>query len=362
MIKNSLLTALILSAGFFQPVSACTGIRMTATDGSVVYGRTLEFGIPMPTDVITVPKGTSYTGTTALNKQNGKTWKTQYAFVGAAPFQYPHILDGVNTEGLAIGVFLFPGYAKYQTLTKANQQQALAPWELGTFILSQCATIDEVKKIMTTVTVVPVVVPEMGDVPPVHYVITDAKGNSLVIEYVNSELKTYDNPIGVITNSPTFDWHITNLNNYVNLTAENAAPSKFGTIEFPGFGQGTGMLGLRGDFTPPSRFVRAVFFSQTSVPSANANDTVFQLFHILNQFDIPKGSVRGSSEGQKDVDYTTWTSVNNLKERKFYYRTYFNPEIKMVDLNKVDFSQNKITRTPMTREDDQPQITETGTQ
>lgn len=350
-----LLFASVVAIGLTSSAEACTGIRLMATDGAAVYGRTLEFGIPLPTDLIIIPKGTPYKGTTKLNTQNGKTWESKYAIVGAAPFQYPHIVDGFNSEGLAVGLYYFPGYAKFQTLSKENQHDALAPWELGTFLLSQCVTVEDVKKILPAIAVVAVVAPEMGEVPPVHYAVTDAKGNSMVIEYIEGELKTYDNPTGVITNAPSFDWHLTNLNNYINLSANNAAPVKIENLNLPGFGQGSGMLGAPGDFTPPSRFVRAVFFSQFAVPMTNGDDSVFQLFHLLNQFDIPKGSVRASAD-PKDSEYTNWTSVSNLKDKKFYYRTYFNPEIKMVDLTKVNMSGGKITRTPMFRDNDQPKI------
>lgn len=358
-LKTGMVTAL-LSFTLLSHSEACTGIRLIATDGAVVYGRTLEFGIPLPTDVIIIPKHTPYKGTTQLNTQNGKKWETKYSIVGAAPYQYPDILDGLNSEGLAVGLFYFPGYAKYQDLTKENQKNAMAPWELGTFLLGNCANVEEVKKILSTIFVVSVVVPEMGMVPPVHYTVNDAQGNGLVIEYVNGELRTYDNPIGVMTNAPTFDWHMTNLNNYVNLSVNNASPIELGTVKVTGFGQGTGLLRIPGDFTPPSRFVRATFFSQATVPATTAEDTVFQLFHILNQFDIPKGAARGnvSGDNEKNVEYTNWTSANNLQEKKFYYRTYTNSTVKMINLNQVDLSGAKVMRAPLFRPDDQPSVGE----
>src|SRR5262249_38858251 len=155
---------------------------------------------------------------------------------------------------------------------------AIAPWELPSYILSQFSTIDEVKKGLNEVAVIGVNAPEMGNqVPPLHYIVHDAQGNSLVIEYTKGGLKTYDNPLGVITNSPTFEWHMINVGNFV--------------------GQGTGLLGMPGDFTPQSRFIRAAVFSQGEIPSVTGTDGVFHAFHILNQFDIPKGSVQGK-EGQ----------------------------------------------------------------
>lgn len=355
---KTITTSALMSIAIVNTVDACTGMRMMANDNAVVYGRTLEFGISFPTNVIAVPKGMEYKGTTKLNTQNGINWTVKYPFVGAAPYEYAQIIDGVNSEGLSVGLFLFPEYAKYPELNKDNKSKALAPWELGTFLLSQCATVEDVKKILPKVTVVPVIMPEMGKMLPLHYAVNDASGKSLVIEYVDGELDVYDNPVGVITNSPTFDWHLTNLNNYVNLTATNVPPTQFGHQQYTGFGQGTGLLGLRGDFTPPSRFVRAVFFSQSSMPMATGDEAVFQMFHLLNQFDIPKGSVRSDVNGNKEVDYTLWTSVSNLKDKKFYFRTYYNPEVKMVDLNKVEFPDNKTIRIKMTTDTEKPKVTE----
>jgi choloylglycine hydrolase len=127
----------------------------------------------------------------------------------------------------------------------------------------------------------------------------------------------------VITKSPTFDWHMTNLRNYVNFSMTNVPPIKLGTVVLKPFGQGTGMLGMPGDFTPPSRFVRAVAFSQSVLPSKTGHDAIIEAFHILNQFDIPKGSAR---EHEKDehgnvvADYTLWTSAIDLKAKQYFFR------------------------------------------
>ncbi len=123
---------------------------------------------------------------------------------------------------------------------------------------------------------------DMGFVPPVHYIVTDASGKSLVLEYIDRELKIHTNPLGVMTNAPTFDWHMTNLSNYVTMSAKNVEKVDLAGKEILGLGQGSGMLGLPGDFTPPSRFVQAVAFSKSALPVEKANEGVLQAFHILN--------------------------------------------------------------------------------
>jgi choloylglycine hydrolase len=192
----------------------------------------------------------------------------------------------------------------------------------------------------------------MGFVPPVHYIVTDAGGKSVVLEYVAGELKIHANPFGVMANSPTFDWHMTNLSNYVTMSDKNVEKIDLAGKEVKGLGQGSGMLGLPGDFTPPSRFVRAVAFSKTALPVANAKEGVLQAFHILNQFDIPKGSARGIDQGKEVSDYTLWTSAADLKNLRYYFRTFDNSRIRMVDMKAVDLDAKEI-RTILMKSEEQ---------
>ncbi|MBV9906631.1 MAG: linear amide C-N hydrolase, partial [Hyphomicrobiales bacterium] len=147
------------------------------------------------------------------------------------------------------------------------------------------------------------------------------------------------------TNSPGFDWHMTNLRNYVNFSLENHPPIQLGPVKLEPFGQGSGMLGMPGDFTPPSRFVRAVAFSQSVLEPKTGDDAVTTAFHILNNFDIPKGSTR---EAEKDehgnivAEYTVWTAASDLKAKRYYFRTYDDSRIRMVDLMKMNLDAKDI--------------------
>jgi len=183
-------------------------------------------------------------------------------------------IDYLRKKGLAAAIFYFPGYAKYQEVKEEDVGKAIAPWEVPTYLLGSCANVEEAVQAVRNVRVGEVVQKEMGYVPPCHYIVNDASGRCVVLEYVGGELKIHDNPLGVITNSPTFDWHVTNLRNYVNLTVNNVPPVDIAGIDLHGFGQGSGMLGLPGDFTPPSRFIRAVAFSQSALPVATAHEGV----------------------------------------------------------------------------------------
>jgi choloylglycine hydrolase len=187
-----------------------------------------------------------------------------------------------------------------------------------------------------------VVQKDMGIVPPCHYIVTDALRQCAVLEYVGGQFMVHANPLGVMSNSPTFDWHLTNLRNYVNLSVTNVPPIDVAGIKLAGFGQGSGMLGLPGDFTPPSRFIRAVAFSRSAVPVATAQEGVLQAFHLLNQFDIPKGAARGAENGKTVADYTLWTSASDLMNLRYYFRTFQNSRIRMVDLKKLDLDAAEL--------------------
>ena len=321
--------------------AACTGIAIKPTDGSVIGARTLEFAQDLQSEIIVVPRQKEFVGTAPGDKP-GLKWKTKYGSVGANAFKLPIILDGLNEKGLYVGIFYMPGYAQYQKVSPADQGKALAPWELPTYLLGTCTSVKEAVAATQTLLVGEVVQKDFGSVPGVHYVIRDAQGQCVVLEYINGELKVHENPFGVITNAPTFDWHVTNLRNYVNMTVNNVPPVDIKGIKLAGFGQGTGMLGLPGDFTPPSRFVRAVAFSMSAMPVKTAREGVLQAFHILNQFDIPKGAARGTEDGKRVADYTQWTSAADLSNARYYFNTYDSRRIRMIDLKKAELDAKDI--------------------
>jgi choloylglycine hydrolase len=332
-----------------QTASACTGISLTAEDGSVIHARTMEFAIDIHSDVIVIPRGYSRVGTTPDGKP-GKSWKAKYASVGTNGVGFPVLFDGVNEKGLSAGLFYFPTSAKYMPYAAGDADKTLAPWELGSWMLENFATVDEVKSNIRNVVVPAVVYEGWGFAPEVHFIVQDTSGKAVVIEYLDGKLNVYDDPLGVITNSPDFDWQMTNLRNYVNFSMTNVAPVKLGAITLQPFGQGSGMLGMPGDFTPPSRFVRAVAFSQSVFKPKTGEDAVIEAFHVLNQFDIPKGAAR---EHEKDehgnvlADYTIWTSAIDLKAKRFYFRTYDNSEIRVVDLMKMNLEAKDVVHISM---------------
>ena len=144
---------------------------------------------------------------------------------GANAVGLPVIIDGLNNKGLYVGTFYFPSFASYPEATRENQSRAMAPHEYATWLLGNFANVDEVKANFDKVVLLPVVLDAIKQAPPVHFVVHDRTGKSVVFEPIDRKLRIYDNPLGVVTNSPTFDWHTTNLRSYINLTAINVPPS-----------------------------------------------------------------------------------------------------------------------------------------
>jgi choloylglycine hydrolase len=317
-----------------QAAVACTGIRLIAGDGTVVVARTLEFGADLQSKVGVFPAGTTVTAALP-NNAAGFNFKTKYGIVGANAFGLPMVVDGLNDQGLYLGEFFFPGSAGYAAVTPENASRAMAGYQYGMWILGNFSTVAEVKANYDHVVLAPTVVPQLGMAPPVHFRIVDKTGASVVVEPLGGKLVIYDDPFGVLTNSPTFDWHMTNLNNYAGLSAMVTAPKTIQGYTLNGFGQGSGFYGMPGDFTPPSRFVRAVAFETAAVKPATASAAVQQAFHILNNFDIPVGAVRDEVNGKTIDEWTLWTSAEDLTHGQFYFRTFDDQSLRSVDVAKA---------------------------
>jgi choloylglycine hydrolase len=308
-----------------------------------------EFAIDIHSDVMMVPRGHARTGTTPDGKE-GLKWTAKYASVGLNGVGLPVLFDGLNEKGLAAETFYFPTSAGYMPYTAADAGKTIAQWEVGSWILENFASVEEVRANIGNIVVPAVVFGGWGFAPEAHYIVHDASGQTIVIEYVGGKLNVHDNPLGVLTNTPAFDWHMTNLRNYVNFSMSSAPPVQLGSVKLLPTGQGSGMLGLPGDFTPPSRFVRAVAFSQSVFMPKTGEDAVLEAFHVLNQFDIPKGAAR---EHEKDehgnilADYTIWTAASDLKRKQYFFRTSENSQIRMVDLMKMDVGGKDIVKISM---------------
>jgi choloylglycine hydrolase len=335
MIRRASTYALIATFALATtPSLACTNIALKAEDGAYVRARTMEFAQLLYSNIVVIPAGTSMRGTLP-DGGKGIDYTTKYNMLGANAVGLDIIVDGMNDKGLSIGLLYFPGFAEYAEATPENAGHAMAPQEFGNWVLGNFASVDEVRAAVGDVAIVPTPAPVLNAVQPLHFIVSDSSGKSIVIEPVGGELKVYDDPLGVMTNAPGFDWHMTNLRNFVNLSLTAVPPIDLDGVELAQIGQGAGLHGLPGDFTPPSRFVRAVAFSQAEYPAATAEEAVLKGFHIMNQFDIPHGTVREKSGKDALAELTQWTTVSDMNNLRFYYKTYGNQNIHMVDLPKA---------------------------
>jgi len=195
-----------------------------------------------------------------------------------------------------------------------------------------------------------VVEPALGFPPPVHFIISDPSGKNIVIEFQQGETRVFDAPLGVMTNAPTYDWHIMNLRNYINLSPVALPEKKIEDLNFAPLGAGSGMIGLPGDFTPPSRFIRAVAFTVTARKTADGPETMYEMFRIFDNFNIPLGSAEGSEHGKGASlmrSSTIWTVVYDTKNRVMYYHTQHNRRVRKVNAGDIRFDTLKggiITR------------------
>ncbi|PSK90355.1 linear amide C-N hydrolase [Taibaiella chishuiensis] len=340
----------------------CTGIQVKTKSGAPVYARTLEFGIDLQSQLLVIPKGTSFTGVGPTGDQPGMTWTAKYNMTGLNTMGLNILTDGLNSEGLAAGAFYFTGCAGYMDVTAAEAGQSVCSSDVVTYLLSTCANVAEVKEAVKTLKVNKGIAPAAAEalqttIPvPLHYNIHDAAGNALVVEHVNGQVHIHDNPIGVLTNNPELNWHWINLSNYVALTPYTRTGIQLHNVtntgakgpEIYGTGQGSGFIGLPGDITSPSRFIRAVAHSQAAVPADTNELAVDQAFHILNSFDIPFGSVRQVVPATQDqpeqtiCEYTLWTAASDMQQRRYYFHTFQDRRVCMLDLANWEFTSKDI--------------------
>lgn len=335
----------VLLATYQEPATACTGISLMSEDGGVVVARTVEWalGDAKHNQIVVFPRGKSYRAQTP-DGMNGKSWTGKHGLVSVSAYDQPYGPDAMNEKGLYVGVYYFPGYAEYKQYDKRHADNSMSVGDFMQWLLSSFESVEEVRRNLDKVRVVDVKDPRFGGAPlPFHWKIADSTGASIVVEMVNGgEIKVYDAFRGVIANSPTYDWHLTNLRNYLNLSTQPVAPLSIDGRTVLPFGGGSGLVGLPGDFTPPSRFVRAAVLTATARPLPTVVEAVFEAFRILDGFNIPVGLTAARGNTAQDIASATQiTTASDLKNRRYYFHTMNSREVRMIDLSKIDFSTVK---------------------
>lgn len=331
---------------------ACTGISLTAQDGSRVVARTVEWAAtPMQCGYVVAPRGHAHQSFTPKG-HNGLQYTSKYGYVGIYTEYEPFVVEGINETGLSAGLFFFPQYGEYAPYDPQHSDRTLCDMQFVSWVLSQFSSIDQVKKALDKIDLVTL----DHKIGSVHWRIAQPDGRMVVLEVVGGVPHFYENTLGVLTNAPGFPWHMTNLNNYINLKPGSAPDNTIADgIKLQPLGHGSGMLGLPGDFTAPSRFVRAAFFQTTAPVWDTGAETVMQAFHILNNFDIPVGSQHARADIPKGLPSATqFTSATDQKAMRFYYRTAWNCNIRCIDLNDIDFDAVSYQSHPLDKAQEQP--------
>ena len=325
---------------------ACTGISFKTSDGGIIHARSIEYGeSDLNSKLVVSPRGKVYTSLLPNTKDVGMKWTSKYGFVGISVIDEKFIAEGINEDGLNAGFFYFPKYGSLKRYNPKNKSKSIIDMQFITYLLSSYKNVDEVRANLSKIDIVNIAYDEKNEpLPTAHYRVADANGKNIVIEIIDGgKINIYDNKVGVLTNSPDYSWHVKNLNNYINLQPGNANGYKVEGEELFSFGVGTGALGLPGDITPPSRFVRAFYYLSTMQTINDFQKGVKSAIHVLNNFDIPIWLEYGK-EHQKYIptnllSATQWTSVSELTNKHFYYKTMKNEQLRKIDLKKIDFSK-----------------------
>jgi choloylglycine hydrolase len=342
--KPALFALTIILAFSLTNSYACMSFRVTAEDGNIMIGRTMEFGVDSQWKIAVVPRSMQFTSP-APGGKNGLTWKNKYGYVAVVGWGIDAMVsDGLNEAGLSFGGLWYEPDVKYQDIAPGEESRALAQTMSGAWILGNFSTVDELKSAVAEIKVFGYVVPALNMAPPAHAIVYDAGGKCVVMEFGDGKVDLYDNPLGILTNAPDFPWHVNHLRQFIGMRNENPKPMEMVGMKLIPTGHGAGMIGLPGDLTPPSRFIRLGVTTHFADQPENADKALNLCQHIVNSFNIVSGMVVDRSpEGKVVVKETTqWASFRDLKNKVFCFQTYENLDLRKVDLRKLDFTGDKV--------------------
>lgn len=292
----------------------------------------------------------SYIETIAITPRNypfhfrkKETLKSHYAMIGIAYVQngYPLYYDATNEKGLSMAGLNFPHYADYKPETVGKDN--IAPFEFIPWILGQCATVAEAKILLGKINLMEEHYNEELPLSPLHWMISD-RNSSIVVEPLKEGLKIYENPVGVLTNSPTFDMQLFYLNNYMSLSTKIPQNQFASNLDLQRYSNGMGALGMPGDWSSQSRFVKATFTKMNSVCNSSEIESVSQFFHILGSVEHQRGCV----DMENDLyEITIYSSCCNTDKGVYYYRTYDNSQIMAIDMHRENLDGARVISYPL---------------
>lgn len=311
----------------------CTAV--TYNSKGFYFGRTLDFEFLYPCEIVLTPR--NYPLTFRFKEK----CTSHYAILGMAyvKSEYPLYFDAFNEEGLCMAGLNFVGNAVY--CREKEDKVNIASFEFIPYILGKCKTVEEAKALLCEINITDT--PFEAGLPPsqLHWIIAD-KDSAITVEEVKEGLRVYDNPVGVLTNNPTFEWHLRNLESYKNLSPFQADLPKEDTEESH-YTRGTGAVGLPGDYTSQSRFIRAAFVKAHSHSQENEEASVNQFFHILSAVSVPEGCCAVESG---EFDKTLYSSCMSMNTKAYYYSSYESHSIRKVSMKESDAYSDKLLRFP----------------
>ncbi len=313
----------------------CTATTYKTKD--FYFGRTLDYEYSYKEEVTIIPRNYVF------SLRNGNKIANHFAIIGMAYISndYPLYYDAVNEKGLAIAGLNFVGNAHYKENTK--EKNNIAQFELIPYLLGNFSSVKEVKDVLPNINITN---ESFGDNLPLaqlHWIISD-KTESITLESTKEGTKVYDNPVGVLTNNPSFDKQMFNLNNYRRLSNKNSENTFSKDLNLDMYSRGLGAIGLPGDLSSMSRFVRASFVKMNSISNDTEEESVSQFFHILNSVDQQRGCCC-----LKDNKYeiTIYTSCCNTNKGIYYYTTYNNHQISAIDMHRENLDGDSLIHYPI---------------
>lgn len=299
----------------------CTAITLQSGQGETFFGRNMDFSYDIDPHIYIVPSGYEWN-----NVLNMRKIRNRYRFIGIGQ-ELEGLLgffDGVNEMGFAAAALYFAGYARYNTGPGNGQEESIASFEFLHYLLGNCANTEELKRLLKQVKITGLEDPVTRTVAPLHWIAADRGGNCVVIEQTDRGLEVFDNPIGVLANSPDFKWHMTNLRNYMEASPVQTEEAFWGDYRLTPFGQAGGTQILPGGYTSPARFVRTSYLKSFLPVPESRNEAVVSCFHIMESVTVPKGAVITS---RNEYDYTRYTAFINTATCEYFFKTYDNIQV-----------------------------------
>ena len=301
------------------------------------FGRTLDYEVSYGEEVVVTPRNFPF----HFRHMGGLS--SHYAIIGMATVagEYPLYYDATNEKGLSMAGLNFPGNADYKPLAEGKDN--VATFELIPWLLGQCATVEEAKAYLARMNLANTPFSPQFPVSPLHWIIAD-RDCAITVESVREGIRIYDNPVGILTNNPPFDYQMTNLTNFMSLSTEPPENHFSDQLNLTPYSRGMGMLGMPGDLSSASRFVRVAFTKLHSVSGTSESESISQFFHILGSVAQQRGCVH-MGEGKYEI--TIYTSCCNTDRGIYYYTTYENSQITGVDLHRENLDGQQLSRYPL---------------